>query len=178
MSQEEGYTILGPVVYNGNVLVRRPDDDRQPQTVAYMNMRAEQKKLLETYYGDSVEIVSLYPTALAYALENGAVDAVLIDLVTALKLDYPMRSISQNSVSSVMMVRNELIGTEQLNSFLHQYNEAVRELEHDDTLLKTTLRGYCGEDLSEEVLSHWLKTWRSANVRFGSLKAATAGPVS
>lgn len=80
------YVLAGPVLLSGEMLVRRVEDfaDSAPiQRVGMAHQRSPQRALIRDILGDSVEIVEMLPAALPYALERGAVDAVVLDRLIA-----------------------------------------------------------------------------------------------
>ncbi|MBQ0059722.1 MAG: hypothetical protein KBS83_07245 [Lachnospiraceae bacterium] len=163
------YVDYGAVIYDGNVLVTRPDSPKQPSIIGYMNQRDEQLALLgETYDTDCVELQPMFPSGLPYALENKAVDAIVLDALAALRLRYPVQPLSDGVVTTSLIVKKELTEDERLMELIHQYEIFIDSLSDDDMLGKLLCR-YLETDSQEEVLDYW----KTMNVQFGSLTTAT-----
>ena len=158
------YTVLGELVYDGNVLVTRPDSPDTLAVIGYMNGRDEQRDLLEEVYGQGVDLQPMFASALPYALENKAVDAIMLDASLALKLNYPTKSISSGEVTSVVIVQNDLLSDPRLEELVAACNETVRQLS-DEAVLIDMLCEYLETDNQKEVADFW----KSVTVQFGSL---------
>ena len=162
------YTVLGELVYDGNVLVRRPDSPSELSVIGYMNGRDEQRQLLEEVFGTDKDLQPMFASALPYALENKAVDAIMLDAALALKLNYPTESISDEVVTSIMIVQDELMSDVRLQELIAGYNETVQSLADEDVLLEM-LCEYLETENKEEVA----EVWKTVTVRFGSLQTGT-----
>ena len=158
------YAVLGELVYDGNVLVTRPDSPETLQVIGYMNGREEQRQLLERVYGETADLQPMFASALPYALENRAVDAIMLDAALAIKLNYPTQSISDGEVTSVVIVRKELLGDPRLEALRSACNSTVSALANEDVLVEM-LCEYLETDEKEEVSAFW----KTVTVRFGSL---------
>lgn len=158
------YTVLGELVYDGNVLVTRPDSPAELKIIGYMNGRDEQRVLLEQVYGENVDLQPMFASALPYALENQAVDAIMLDVSLAMKLNYPTKSISDGMVTSVVIVQNELLPDPRLEELIAACNETVEALADEETLVEM-LCEYLETENKKEVAAFW----KSVTVRFGSL---------
>ena len=158
------YTVLGELVYDGNVLVTRPDSPDTLAVIGYMNGRDEQRELLESVYGQEVDLQPMFASALPYALENKAVDAIMLDASLALKLNYPTKSISSGEVTSVVIVQNDLLSDPRLEELVTACNETVGKLS-DEAVLIDMLCEYLETDNQKEVADFW----KSVTVQFGSL---------
>ena len=169
LARDEGFEVLGVVVYDGNVLVKRPNSPSELSVIGYMNHRTEQLRILKDNFGEDVTYQSMVPGALGYALENGVIDAAMLDVVTALKMGYPMQSISEGEPSSLMAVRADLIGTPELNEFIERYNKTVSSLNDED--LVRLLENYVGTEYERKEIDLWktLNVWETLNVRFSFL---------
>ena len=162
------YVQLGELVYDGNVLVTRPDSPEQLAVIGYMNGRDEQQVLLEAVYGKNVRLEPMFASALPYALENKAVDAIMLDASLAIKLNYPTRSISSGEVTSVMIAREELVSDPRLQALIAAYNETVAALQDEEYLIEM-LCDYLETEDTKEVSDFW----KTVTVQFGSLQTET-----
>lgn len=158
------YSVIGGLVYDGNVLVRRPDSPDRPSVIGYMNGRDEQEQLLASVFGSSCELVPMFASALPYAMENRAVDAIMLDAALAIKLGYPMETISDGECTSVIIVQNHLTEDPRVEALKEAINETVLLLS-DEKQAAQLLCEYLETDNIEEVLS----LWKTVTVQFGSL---------
>lgn len=162
------YTVLGELVYDGNVLVTRTDSPGELAVIGYMNGRDEQRALLETVFGGAA-LEPMFASALPYALENKAVDAIMLDVSLAIQLDYPTRSISEGEVTSVVIARNDLVSDPRLQTLVAACNAAVEELRDEDRLIEM-LCEHLETNSTEEVSDFW----KTVTVQFGSLQTGTS----
>lgn len=158
------YTVIGTLVYDGNVLVTRPDSPEVLRVIGYMNGRGEQYDLLRQTYGENADLQPMFAAALPYALENKAVDAIMLDVSLALKLGYPMRSLSERMATSVVIVANRILEDPRVERMKAACNEAVASLSDED-ILTEMLCSYLETENKEEVSS----LWKTVIVQFGSL---------
>ena len=165
---EDLYIELGQLVYDGNVLVTRPDSPEDLKVIGYMNGRDEQRVLLEETYGQGVDLQPMFASALPYALENKAVDAIMLDVSLAAKLNYPTRPISDGVVTTIMIVREALVSDPRLQALIEAYNAAVAELQEEEAVIQM-LCDYLETEDTKEVSAFW----KTVTVRFGSLQTET-----
>ena len=158
------YAVLGALVYDGNVLVTRPDSPEAPEIIGYMNGREEQEALLRQVYGEAVDLQPMFASALPYALENRAVDAIMLDAALAAKLSYPAQTISSGQVTSVVIVQKALLGDPRLEQLCAACNQTIQTLDDQDALVEM-LCEYLETQKKEEVSAFW----KTVTVRFGSL---------
>ena len=164
------YTACGAVVYDGDVLVTRPDSPTQPAVIGYMNRREEQRMLLEKIYDpETVRLQPMFPSGLAYALENRSVDAIVLDASAALRLQYPVQPLSSGAVTTIMIVKTTLLDDERLPELVQRYQNYTDTLS-DDAVLGQLLCRYLETDRQEEVIN----LWKTMNVRFGFLTTGTS----
>lgn len=158
------YTVVGTLVYDGNVLVTRPDSPKDLAVIGYMNGRDEQRDLLEQVYGQDVDLQPMFASALPYALENKAVDAIMLDASLALKLNYPTKSISTGMATSVVIVHSDLLSDPRLETLVAVCNETVESLADEEVLVEM-LCDFLETENEKEVVDFW----KSVTVQFGSL---------
>lgn len=164
------YIDCGTVIYDGDVLVTRPDSPKEPAVVGYMNRREEQRRrLTEIYDPGDVRLQPMFPSGLAYALENGAVDAIVLDASAALRLGYPVQPLSEGAVTTIMIAKSSLLEDERLSELIRHYQNYTDTLS-DDAVLGQLLCRYLETDHQEEIIN----LWKTMNVRFGSLTMGTS----
>ncbi len=162
------YLVAGTVVYDANLVVRKEGAQGEPGSIGYMNNRVNQIDLLRDKYGDGPELKQMYASGLCYALETDAVDAVVLDAVTALALEYPFEKLSDGQASSVMVIRKDLADDERFLDFVKHYNEVIDSLTDSDEL-EALLDTYLEEEdvrPGKEVLP----VWQEMGVKFGKIE--------
>ena len=163
------FRVFGGLVKNANVLVAR--DVAHPRTVGYMNGRDLQKQAVFANLGQEVRLHPIAAPALPYALECGAVDAVVLDAADAIRLpQYRNRALSCDAPSAVLVVHEALIGSTDFKEFVGHYNDTVGRLEASlcEELLPQVLGVECGEETS--------RAWHKMNVHLLTLPASTFPP--
>lgn len=105
------YVLAGPVLLDGDALVRKPAARQQTQAgreviqrVGMSHQRSAQRALIQETLGQDVEIIEMLPAALLYALERNAVDAIVLDRLTAAKSAMPLREYKRSNRSQVTQV--------------------------------------------------------------------------
>lgn len=170
VSIDTNYYIVDSIVKGSNILVyyneSYDDDNVKPKNIGYMNKRLLQEILLKEKYTNS----SYYPmlsTALPYALEKKTVDAVLIDIILALKIkEARFKKIDTEEIDYYLVASKKLKDTLMLNNFIKAYNEAVNDIENE-TILSNMLTHYLDISNSQGEI----KTWKTMGVKFLKIKA-------
>ena len=170
ISIDTNYYIVDSIVKGSNILVYYDEsydnDNIKPKNIGYMNKRLLQEILLKEKYSNS----NYYPmlsTALPYALEKKTVDAVLIDIILALKIkEARFKKIDTEEVDYYLVASKKLKDTLMLNNFIKAYNEAVNDIE-DEAILSNMLVNYLDISNSEGEI----KTWKTMGVKFLKIKA-------
>ena len=124
--------------------------------------------LLEETYGQDADLQPMFASALPYALENKAVDAIMLDASLAAKLNYPTRPISDGVVTTIMIAREALVSDPRLQALIEAYNAAVAELQEEEAVIQM-LCDYLETEDTKEVSAFW----KTVTVRFGSLQTET-----
>ncbi len=158
------FKVVGGLVKNANVLVAR--DAAHPRTVGYMNGRDLQRQAVFANLGREVQLHPIAAPALPYALECGAVDAVVLDAADAIKLpQYRNRALPCDAPSAVLVVHEALLGSTDFKDFVGHYNDTVGRLEASlcEELLPQVLGVECGEET--------LRAWHKMNVQLLTLPA-------
>ena len=170
VSIDTNYYIVDSIVKGSNILVyyneSYDDDNVKPKNIGYMNKRLLQEILLKEKYTNS----NYYPmlsTALPYALEKKTVDAVLIDIILALKIkEARFKKIDTEEIDYYLVASKKLKDTLMLNNFIKAYNEAVNDIENE-TILSNMLTHYLDISNSQGEI----KTWKTMGVKFLKIKA-------
>ena len=163
LASGQPYQILGAVVFNAMVLVT--NQDAVPRTVGYMNAREIQKGLVWSKYHSSIEMKPVLPAGLPYALERNAVEGIVLDILSALKIGGYRTPLHSEYPTSVLVVHRDLCDSPELISFIEVYNQAVGELNSPEILMLELAKNLTIERGNSEV-----KTWKEMGVRFQTIK--------
>jgi len=157
------YQILGAVVVNAKVLVT--NQDTVPRTVGYMNAREIQKELVWSNYNSLIEMKPMLPAGLPYALERKAVEGIVLDILSALKIGGYRTPLPSGYPTSVLVAHRDLGDSPELKSFIEVYNQAVGELNNPEILMQELAKNLAIERGNNEV-----KVWREMGVQFQTIK--------
>ncbi|EHM12982.1 hypothetical protein HMPREF1249_0478 [Jonquetella sp. BV3C21] len=156
------FRIFGPLVKNANVLVSRGNNT--PRSVGYMSGRVLQYEALVRTLGRTAELHPIAAPALPYALECGAVDAVVLDAADAIRLpQYVLRPLPSGAPTAVLLVHNDALQGQNFKNFIRFYNDTVRRLEG------SLCNGLLTDVLHVERREETSKAWQKLNVQLLTL---------
>jgi len=119
------FVLVGGIVQNANVLVRVTNNS--PVSIGYTFGRASQREAALEHFSTDVTFIPMTTLALPFALASGAVDAVVLDVLTATNSDAALiiTPLPHERPSSVLVVREDILGTTLYSEFLRAYNETI-----------------------------------------------------
>ena len=135
VNQNEGFSIYGPVVMNGEVLGYWKEPS-EIQTIAIPMKREHLARLVREGYPQAGEPREVSATSILYAFEDKQVDGAVMDIARAFQLpqyNYT-RVCDQDYVSYCLVVRDDITGTDQFQTFLRYYNETAEALNDRETI--------------------------------------------
>lgn len=158
IEEDQPYVELGAVIYNANVLVNlwENQDLDNFSTIGYMNLREIQIQMLRKILGEDPELQPMIPSALPYALERGAVEAVVLDILSALRMDAQFSPLEYERPTAVLVVHEKFLQSPLFDLFLEAYNKSVTDLRDPDTL-KAVLENYYKKQNCENEVEAWQK---------------------
>lgn len=160
---DTNYYIVDSIIKDSNVLVYY-DENTAFENIGYMNKRLEQEISLREAYSNA-NLYPILPTALPYALERNAVDAIFIDIVLALNIkNARYKKIDFGKIDYYLVASRKLKGSDIFNNFIEVYNNAVSDIE-DESILSNMLIDYLNISNGE------IDIWKKMNVRFSKIKA-------
>jgi hypothetical protein len=129
LGEGKPFVIAGELTRNANVLVSRTDGN--PINIGYTAGRPSQGESAVGVFGEGVNLIPIAPNALAYALERGVVDAIVLDVLTALKSDAELviAPLPHERPTSVLVVSENVLGTALYNNFLDTFNGIVYNMD-------------------------------------------------
>ena len=160
------FRLVGEIVRNANILAAVREGP--VKSIGYMNGRVLQTRVLAANLGPAPELQPMMTTALPYALERDAVDAVVLDILTVVRgeVDYHCRALPFEAPASVLVAREDVLKNPAFRSFLEAYNLAVDQLNGDG------LGAALGDLVPPEKVKDKLELWRSMKVSYTHLPAA------
>jgi hypothetical protein len=141
------------------------NEDIVPETVGYMNAREIQKRLVRSNLGSSIEMQPMLPSGLPYALERGAVEGIVLDILGALKISGYRTPLPSKYPTSVLVAHKDLLDSPELASFIEAYNQAVEEMNSNEILMMELAKNLAIENSSNEV-----RVWREMGVQFQQIQ--------
>lgn len=135
VNQNEGFSIYGPVVMNGEVLGHWTEPSAI-RTMAIPMKREHLAQLVRTEYPEVDELREVSATSILYAFEDHQVDGAVMDIARAFQLpqyDYTYVT-QQDYVSYCLVVRDDIIDTPQFQTFLRYYNQTAEAMNDRDTM--------------------------------------------
>lgn len=125
----EHVMIYGPAVMNAEVICYK-DDWEKVKTVGVGQGREQEKSLAGKAYPQIETFQDISQKGILYALEDGQVDAVILDVENAAQVpDYACRPLSENdSISYVLVADKDFAKTEVFMDFIESYNKAAIKL--------------------------------------------------
>ncbi|MCL2619329.1 MAG: ABC transporter substrate-binding protein [Defluviitaleaceae bacterium] len=122
------FVLWGSIVENSSVLVSITYN--VPSSVGYTFGRSSQHQIAQANLGQDVAFVPMNTLALPYALARGAVDAVVLDVLTATNAvedaGLIIRPLPYNRPSSVLLVHQDVVYTQQFADFIENFNQLIQ----------------------------------------------------
>lgn len=131
VQKNEKVMIYAPAVMNAEIIVYPAETDWETVcSVGLTQGREREKNLAKEAYPQIKTFHEISQKGLLYAMEDGQVDADILDLTYAAKLpDYAHQPLSDHDqISYMLVVDKEFAETEAFGDFLDAYNRAVQKL--------------------------------------------------
>lgn len=161
VEKDPRFTIVGPVVLNSDIPVIRPGS--HPRRIGVAQRRHFQERLVKERFSPECAAVPILPAGLPYALERGAVDGVVVDILKGLTLSgtrvFPEDS--PDRATYVLVARKKLTSSLLYRQFMDSYKQAVEELS-DPRNLARAVEGYKGIRWTNREIEEW----KAFKVRF------------
>ncbi len=159
------YEITGPVLLNSDVLVIR--SRTKPARIGIAHKRQYQEEIVRERFSGACATVSMLPAGLPHALERGAVDGVVLDVLKAFAVAgerLPCASNGNDLVTYVLVTRKDFTTNPYYHRFIESYERAVAELDDVETLARAVGR-YKGIEWTKREAEEW----KALRVKFVSL---------
>lgn len=160
VQKDSRYLISGPVIFNSDVLITRPEFLEKKLTIAVSQQRGFQQKIvmLQTeFYGKPV---SMLHSAVPYAYSRGVVDGAVVDIIRAMdlkgKIHGPVTLPEKERVTHVLVVKKNFCNQPAFIEFMDSYNQIVDQLKTRQNLADL-LRTYISKDVTQGDIDLWEK---------------------
>lgn len=134
--------IYGAVIMNGEVIVHKKPW-HEVKTLGIMPGRKDLKTLTERTYPQIKSFHEITEKGILYAMEDGQIDAAVLDITKAKKLgDYHRMPVSdEDYISYVLVVEKDFLETEAFEDFINAYNDAAERLNETESREKLFASG-------------------------------------
>lgn len=136
VQKDSRFRIVGPCLFNSEVLVLRPE--REPKRLGVAQRRDRQINLLKAFCGESCAVQPMLPASLPYAYERGIVDGVVVDFLKGSSLSgerIPLVGSEGDQATYVLVVRKGWEPSPRYRQFLELLRRAVTDLERPEALI-------------------------------------------
>ncbi|MBP8645795.1 MAG: hypothetical protein KBH99_06725 [Syntrophobacteraceae bacterium] len=168
VQKDRRFRIVGPCLFNSEVLVRRPGSELKRLGIA--QRRDRQRDLLKPFCGASCAPQPMLPASLPYAYERGIVDGVVVDFLKSTSLAGERIPLAQNEgdhPTYVLVVRKEWEPSLRYRQFLDSWQRAATDLEKPEVLIKAvaSFKGISWSSMETDE-------WKRLKIRFAPLPKA------
>ncbi len=136
MEKDSRFRIVGPCLFNSEVLVLRPGSALTRLGIA--QRRDRQRELIRSFCSISCAVQPMLPASLPYAYERGMVDGVVVDFLKGSTMEgerIPLAGSEGEQTTYVLVVRKEWESTLRYHQFLDLLRQAVIDLENPTVLI-------------------------------------------
>jgi hypothetical protein len=175
VENDPSFEISGGIVKRSNVILHKPG--RTLKNIGYTNGKNTQAEAALHDLGGEIVLIPMMRTALPYALERGAADGVVVDILDALKAaapkaampkaaaskaksDFETKLLDYEKPTSVLVVKKNLRNSETFKDFINILNRCVSEL--NGSGMEAALRGH----IREEDTGAMMEIWKSLRVTY------------
>jgi len=163
LAANKDFILAGPLTYDTEVLVVA---NPRLKTIGYSNGQERQKENLIAVYGDDPEYVPIIATSLPYALSTGQIDAAVLDIGTAIWLDYTLVPLKGEEPTTVLVVQKDFYASATYENMLEAIENARVALNNFEAF-QEAMRFLSTEEVGRKEYEKWL----SLGIRFpGQLK--------
>lgn len=151
----DGFEIVSDCIRNSDIFVMKSSN---PKKIGITKGRNYQINLAKDRFGSCIETVPMMVQALPYALENGEVDAIIIDIMKGIHLEGKKENTvyHEEYTSYVLIVNTEYKTSKQFKKFVKEYNIALERLIKNDDLLEEHFLNYTDNvNIMERGLDKW-----------------------
>jgi len=152
LTQNDDFLLAGPLTYDTEMLVVA---DPRLETIGYMNGQERQKENLEAVYGNKPHYAPVLAASLPYALSTKQIDAAVLDIGTAIWLDYPSIPLKGNKPTTVLVVHQDFYASEEYHTLLLAIENARAALKDFDAF-QQAMKFLFTEEIGRKEYEKWL----------------------
>lgn len=155
IQKDSRYRIVGPFLFNSEVLVLRPE--KEPKRLGIAHRRGRQRDLLKRFCSVECSVQSMLPPSLPYAYERNIVDGVVVDFLKGSLMPgerIPLSGAAEDQATYVLVVRKEWEHSPRFRQLLDLLRQAVIELERPDTLIRA-VTAFKGMSWTSKETDEW-----------------------
>lgn len=152
LAESKGYLLAGPLTYRTEVVASK--GARQVLRVGYMNGQERQRDALRKKYGADVKCLPIMASSLPYALHIGEIDAAVLDLATAVTLDYQYASLEDEMPTAVLVVSEEFYNAPEYLALLSAFENNMKTIEEYEPFVEA-MRFLFSEELGRKEYEKW-----------------------
>jgi hypothetical protein len=143
------------VIKRSNVILYK--ETGELKRIGYTNGKNTQARAAVHSLGGDVSLIQMMNSALAYALECGEADGVVMDITGALKLrgQFNLMPLDYDEPTSVLAVKKDIVRTREFEEFLSLLNRCADELNR--SAAEAVLGRYLETEMDAEVMEIWEK---------------------
>jgi hypothetical protein len=131
VGSDPGFEILGGIIKRSNVILYKGEKhEKTLRNIGYTSGKNTQAEAALSALDDGITLIPMMRTALAYAMERGAADGVVVDILDALKAEgsFKIKLLDYEKPTSVLVARRSIENTEAFKDFLSVLNQCADEL--------------------------------------------------
>ncbi len=135
VEEDDRFVIYAPAIMNAEVVAYQ-GDIQQIKTLGVGQQRLYLQNLAKEAYPQIEAVEEIKPNMLPYTLSTGEIDAAVMDVTKAtLVPEFSFAPLSDHDyISYVLIVREDLIGTQKFDQFIESYNRSVEQLKDGQKL--------------------------------------------
>ncbi|MEN6326706.1 MAG: ABC transporter substrate-binding (seleno)protein SaoB [Syntrophomonas sp.] len=152
LEKDSRYVLVGPCMINSDTIVMKAG--ARPRRIGITQNRWYQRDIVINMFGTGVEVVPMLPGALPYALTQGAVDGIVVDVIKGASLPGEHIAIcvnGKNQVTYVLVARKEVLQSDSYKELMPEWRQAVRELRGSDEIEAALQVYFNSQDASREA---------------------------
>lgn len=164
--EEDGrFEIVGTVLKNTHVILEK---SHNVKTVGVSQGRNYEIDMAKSIYGESINTIAMSTRTLPYAIENGDVDAIVIDYMKALNLNWNMvfPSKKEDYDTFSLVVKKDFKKSKEYKEFKGSYNKAVEYLNENNNFFNEINR----RAKIENIDGRRLQQWQNINMKIQTLE--------
>ncbi len=134
LASNSEFVLLGPITVNSDVVIVHntfvaAKDDAQDVLVGVSHKRQHQVLMAQATFGNTVRIAPMLTQALAYAFKDNKVDAAIVDVSVAKRLQaWIIPQLDENIITQVLVVNKQFAASKDFVLFTRAYKQARPQL--------------------------------------------------